>query len=173
MKKLGLLLIVLLGVVFTGQAQRYAYVDTQYILDNLPEYGEAQEELNRMSEEWMKEIEDKFALVDEKQRQLDKEVILLPEEIRRQREKEIEDLRIDAKELQKRKFGVGGELFQQRKTLIKPIQDKIYNAIQEIATERNYAFVFDKANQSNLLYADPKFDISDQVLRKLGITPKN
>ena len=76
----------------------------------------------------------------------------------------------NTKELQKKRFGVGGDLFMKREELIKPIQDRIFNAIQQVASERNYSFVFDKANQSNLLFADPKFDISDQVLRKMGIT---
>lgn len=167
-KVLGTLFI-LFALSSASIAQRYAYVDTQYILDNIPEYAEAQAELDRLAEVWMKEVEDRFDLVDQKRTEYEAEKILLPEEIKKQRLQEINDLETEAKELQKQRFGVGGDLFMKREELIKPIQDQIFNAIQAIAAERNFAFVFDKANQSNLLYADPKYDISDQVLRKMGI----
>jgi outer membrane protein len=170
MKKLVLGLILFLGLGLTANAQRYAYVDTQYILENVPEYATAQEQLNTMSEQWQKEIEDKYKLIDRKQSEFDSESILLPDEIKKQRQKEIDDLKMSAMELQKKYFGVGGDLFDQRELLIKPIQDRIFEAIQQVAVERNYAFVFDKANQSNLLYADPKYDITDAVLKKMGIT---
>lgn len=152
-----------------ASAQRYAYVDTQYILDNVPDYQSAQDELDRLTKEWMKEIEDAFGFVEQKRREFESEKILLPEEIKTQRLKEINELETKAKALQKQRFGVGGDLFMKREELVKPIQDQIFNAIQAIAQERNFAFVFDKANQSNLLFADPKYDISDQVLRKMGI----
>jgi len=170
MKQLFFLLLLFLGIGQTANAQKYAYVDTQYILEQVPEYNAAQEQLNKLSEQWQQEIEDKFALIDRKQRDYDAEVILLPDEIKKQRQKEIDDLRMSAMELQRKKFGVGGDLFMKREELIKPIQDRIFEAIQQIAVERNYSFVFDKANQSNLLYADPKFDITDAVIKKMGIT---
>lgn len=169
MKKFLGTLFIFFALTSASIAQRYAYVDTQYILDNVPEYAEAQAELDRLAELWMKEVEDRFALVDQKRTEYEAEKILLPEEIKKQRLQEINKLETEAKELQKKRFGVGGDLFMKREELIKPIQDQIFNAIQAIAAERNFAFVFDKANQSNLLYADPKYDISDQVLRKMGI----
>ena len=173
MKKLLGTLIIFLGLTGVASAQRYAYVDTQYILDNVPEYAQAQEELDKLAEQWMKEIEDAFSLVDQKRREYETEKILLPEEIKTQRLKEIAELETQAKALQKQRFGVGGDLFLKREELVKPIQDQIFNAIQAIAEERNFAFVFDRANQSNLLFADPKYDISDQVLRKMGIKVDN
>jgi outer membrane protein len=173
MKKVLGTLIVLIGLANMASAQRYAYVDTQYILDKVPEYTKAQEELDRLSEMWLKEVESKFALVDQKRQEFEAEKILLPEEIKVQRLKEIKKLDGEAMDLQKQRFGVGGDLFMKREELIKPIQDQIYNAIQSIASERNFAFVFDKANQSNLLFADPKYDISNQVLRKMGIKVDN
>jgi outer membrane protein len=169
MKKIVGTLIILVGLANVASAQRYAYVDTQYILDNVPDYAKAQEELDRLAEVWMKEVESGFALVEQKRREFETEKILLPEEIKKQRLKEIADVELEAKELQKQRFGVGGDLFMKREELIKPIQDQIFNAIQAIAAERNFAFVFDKANQSNLLFADSKYNISDQVLRKMGI----
>lgn len=173
MKRILGTLIVLIGLANIASAQRYAYVDSQYILDKVPEYQKAQEELDKLSEDWLKEVESKFALVDQKRKEFEAEKILLPEEIKVQRLKEIKKLETEAMELQKQRFGVGGDLFMKREELIKPIQDQIYNAIQSIASERNFAFVFDKANQSNLLYADQKYDISDQVLRKMGIKVDN
>lgn len=169
MKKVILAFFLLMGMVNAAMAQRYAYVDTQYILDQMPEYSEAQLELDKASEQWQNEIEVLFEDVEKKRKEFQAEAILLPDEIKKQREKEIMDAEFKAKEIQKKRFGVGGDLFAKREELIKPIQDKIFNAIQEIAADRNYAFVFDKANQSNLLFADPKYDISDQVLRKMGI----
>lgn len=173
MKKVVLAFFLLLGMINVANAQRYAYVDTQYILDQMPEYAEAQTELEAASEQWQKEIETLFADVEKRRKEFAAEAILLPAEIKKQREKEIADAELLAKQTQKKRFGVGGDLFAKREELIKPIQDKIFNAIQEIAADRNYAFVFDKANQSNLLYADPKYDMSEQVLRKMGIKIDN
>ena len=173
MKKVILAFVLLVGMINWATAQRYAYVDTQYILDQMPNYAEAQEELNTLSIQWQEEIEMLFSDVDKRRKDYEVEAILLPAEIKKQREKEIADAELAAKEMQKRRFGVGGDLFAKREELIKPIQDKIFGAIQQIAADRNYAFVFDKANQSNLLYADPKYDISDQVLRKMGIKIDN
>jgi len=169
MKKVVLFCVLLMGVLNYSIAQRYAYVDTQYILDNMPEYAAAQLELDKVSEQWEKEIEILFQDVDKKRKDYESEAILLPIEIKKQREKEIADAELKAKDMQKKRFGVGGDLFMKREELIKPIQDKIFNAIQEVSVERNYAFVFDISNQSNLLFADPKYNMSDQVLRKMGI----
>lgn len=173
MKKAVLAFFLLVGMVNFGLSQRYAYVDTDYILGSMPEYSQAQQELDNLSVSWQKEIEMLFSDVDKKRKDYEVEAILLPAEIKKQREKEIADAELAAKEMQKRRFGIGGDLFSKREELIKPIQDKIFEAIQQIASDRNYAFVFDKANQSNLLYADPKYDISDQVLRKMGIKIDN
>jgi outer membrane protein len=169
MSRLLFVLLIVFGIGQMAIAQKYGYVDTQYILEQIPEYAAAQEQLNKLSEQWQQEIEDKFALIERKQRDYDAEVILLPDEIKKQRQKEIDDLRMSAMELQRKKFGVGGDLFQKREELIKPIQDRIFEAIQQVAVEGNYTFVFDKANQSNLLYADPKYDITKKVLTKMGV----
>jgi outer membrane protein len=172
MKQVFFILIAILGLSSSATAQRYCYVDTQYILDNIPEYASAQLEIDRLSVEWQNQIEAKFARVEKKYRDYQVEEILLPAELKKQREKEITDMEIAAKELQKRYFGIGGELFSKRQELIQPIQDRIFKAIQEVSSEKKYAFVFDKANQSNLLFADPKYNVSDLVLRKMGINVK-
>ena len=152
-----------------GYSQRYAYVDTQFILDNIPDYKDAQSKLDEFAIKWQEEIEAKYALIESKKRALQAEEILLPEEIKKEKEAEILKLENEAKELQKKYFGVNGLLFQKRGELIKPIQDKIFKAIQEVSDDKKYAFVFDKANQSTLLFADPKYNISDLVLRNMDI----
>ena len=135
----------------------------------MPEYQTAMDEINRLSESWQKEIEQKYALIDKKESEFQEVAAILPAEAKKSRMEEIENMKKDARMTQKDYFGVNGQLFQKRAELIKPIQDKVFNAIQEVASEKKYAFVFDKANQSNLIFADPKYDISDLVLRKLGV----
>lgn len=173
MKKLLVLGLIMIGLANIATAQKYAYVDTKYILDNIPAYAEAQTKLDEAALKWQEEIEQKYALVAKKRQALQAEEILLPEEIKAEKEAAISKLESDAKELQKKYFGMNGLLFQKREELIKPIQDDIFEAIQEISDEKKYAFVFDKANQSTLLFADPKYDISDLVLRKMDITVKD
>lgn len=167
MKKLAYILAFSLFTI-SASAQKYAYVDSKYILENIPEYQEAQKQLDDLSEKWQKELEGKYKLIDKKYKEYQAEQVLLPEETKAKRENEIIELEKDAREFKKGKFGVDGELFQKRKELIEPIQNKVYNAIKELATTSNYAFVFDKANQSNILYADPKLDKSKRVLKELG-----
>lgn len=173
MKPLFILLIVFLGLQNFTFAQKYAYVDTEYILNKIPEYKEAQKLINELSKGWQNEIENKYKQIDRKQQEFQAEAILLPDEMKQKRKEEIMKLQKDARELQKKRFGVNGDLFKKREELIKPIQDRVFDAIQQIANDRNYAFVFDKANQSNLLYGDSKYDKSDQVLKKMGINPND
>lgn len=150
------------------QAQKYAYVDSDYILENIPEYQDALDILDEFSIQWQKEIEQKFAEVDELYKQYQAEAVLLPEDMKRQRENEIIKKEKDAKELQKQRFGREGDLFKKRQELVQPIQEKVYNAIEEIAISNNYAFVFDKAGSLTILFAQPKFDLSDDVLDEVG-----
>lgn len=149
-------------------AQKYAYVDSKYILENIPEYQEAQKQLDDLSEKWQGELEEMYKEIDKKYKEYQAEQVLLPEETKAKRENEIIELEKAAREYKKNKFGVDGELFQKRKELIEPIQDKVYKAIKEMATTSGYAFVFDKANQSNILFADSKYDRSKRVLKELG-----
>ena len=173
MKKVFVFSFLMLLVTNMAIGQKYAYVDTQYILDNIPAYSEAQSKLDEYAVKWQDEIEAKYSLIEKKRQALQAEEILLPEEIKAEKQKSIEELEKNAKELQKKYFGVNGMLFSKRAELIKPIQDDIFEAIQEISDEKKYAFVFDKANQSNLLFADSKYNISDLVLRKMDISVKN
>ena len=168
MKKLVLASMVLFFAFSMVQAQKFAYVDTQYILDNLPEFTEAQAQLDELSNQWQKDIEAKFAEVDKMYKDYQAQSVLLPDDMKKKKEQEIIDKEKDAKNLQKQRFGKDGDLFKKRQELVKPIQEKVYNAIQEIATNNNYAVIFDKAGALSMLYANPKYDISDDVLDNLG-----
>ncbi|MEM9022763.1 MAG: OmpH family outer membrane protein [Bacteroidota bacterium] len=167
MKKLLFFAALLLSTATFGQ--RYAFVDTDFILENLPEYKEAQQELDGLSEKWQKTIEAKYAEIDRMVKAFQAEQILLTDDQRQQRQAEIQAKQQSAQEYQRSKFGVEGELFKKRQELVKPIQERVYNAIKEIAVSNSYAVIFDKANQSNILFANPRYDKSEQVLKKLGI----
>lgn len=168
MKKLVLFITVLFFMTGLTQAQKFAYVDTQYILDNIPEFAEAQAQLDEISAEWQKEIETRFAEVDKMYKDYQTQSVLLPEDMKKKKEQEIVDREKEAKALQRSRFGKDGDLFKKRQELVKPIQEKVYNAIQEIAGNSNYAVVFDKGGSLTMMYANPKYDISDEVLDNLG-----
>lgn len=166
------ILIVVLALMFgTGfaSAQKYAYIDSDYILEKVPEYSEAKEQLNKLADRWTKEIEERYAVLKTKKDNFAREEVLLPSEEKAKRLEEIEKMESEAMQMQRQRFGVDGDYFSKRQELIKPIQDKVFDAMQQVASRRNYIFVFDKANQSNLVYADSKSDISDEVLRELKI----
>lgn len=168
MKKIAFIIVLLFGTGFAN-AQKYAYIDSDFILNKLPEYAEAKEQLDKLAERWTKEIAERYEVIKTKKENFAREEVLLPNEEKTKRMEEIETLEMDVMEMQRTRFGVGGDYFQKRQELIKPIQDKVYDAMQQVASKRNYVFVFDKANQSNLVYADSKSDISDEVLRELKI----
>ncbi len=168
MKKIVLSVLIALGTVFFSYGQKYAYVDTEYVLKNIPEYTDAQDMLDELASEWQKEIEEIFAEIDKMYKDYQAEAILLPEDMKRKKENDIVEKEKEAKALQKKKFGRDGELHKKRMELVQPIQEKVYNAIEEIATTRNFAFVFDKSAGNTILFAQSKFDISDDVLDEIG-----
>lgn len=167
---LGILMI--FGIAFASSAQKYGFIDSEYILNKLPEYKDAKERLDKLAERWTKEIEERYEVIKIKKNNFLREEDLLPADEKKKREEEIATLESDAMQMQKTRFGVNGDYFQKRQELIKPIQDKIYEAMQTIASKRNYSFIFDKANQSNLIFADSKFDLSNEVLKELGVSSK-
>ena len=173
MKKLIFTLFIASFCILSVSAQRYAYVDTEYILTNLAAYSDAQKELDRLSKQWQTEIEERYESIDRLYKAYQAEKVLLTEEMRKEREDEIVRKEQEAKELQRTRFGVDGDLFKKREELIQPIQDDIYNAIKEVAQGGGFSVIFDKANQSNILYADPRYDRSDRVLSRLGISAKD
>jgi len=164
----AIILVLMLTIAPTVYGQKYAYVDTEYILDNIPEFLDAQEELNSFSMKWQTEIETEYAEVEEMYNKYQAEAVLLPEDVKRKREDAIVLKEKNVKELQRQYFGPEGELYKKRQELIQPIQEKVFNSIESIATTRNFAFVFDKAGGMTLLYGNPKFDISDEVLDEVG-----
>lgn len=171
MKKPLLVLALLALFNVFASAQKFGYVDTKYILSHIPEYQQAQAEINKLSTQWQKDIESKYATIEKLESAYQAEKILLTDEMRKKREEEIERKKQEAKEMQKAKFGVDGELFKKREELVKPIQDRIFEAIKEVAEQMSLMVVFDKANHSNMLYTNPKHDISDKVLKKMGLKP--
>lgn len=171
MKKLLVLLFIVIAFSFNTNAQKFAFVDSQYILENMSEYRDAQDLLDKLSLDWQKEIEVKFAEIDKMYKDFQADAVLLPEDIKKKRQDEIIAKEKEAKDLQKKKFGKDGELFKKRQEIIKPIQDKVYDAIESIANASGYAVVFDKAGSVTLLYSNSKFDRSDDVLDKLGYKP--
>lgn len=169
MKKL-LCAIAIVCLSFSGAyAQKYAYIDSEYLLSNIPSYVEAQTELDKLSIEWQKEIEAKFKKIDEMYRKYQQDAVVLPEEAKQLKQKEIINAEKETKELQKKRFGTDGDLFKKREELVKPIQDRVFTAIEEYAREKQYAFVFDKAGDMTIVYVDAKYDINDEILAKLGI----
>lgn len=149
-------------------AQKYAFIDSQYILDNISEYKAAQQQLDQLSISWQKEIEGKYAIIDKLYKDYQAEQILLTEDMKKKRELEITNKEKEVKEFQKAKFGYEGELFKKKQELIKPLQDKIYNAVKKIATDQSYAVIFDKSGDLTMLYTNPKYDKSDEVLASMG-----
>lgn len=148
--------------------QKIAYIDTEYILENIPEYGDAQEEINQMSVNWAKELKKLQNKIDQMKREYQTESVLLSDDMKVKRETAISTKEQELAELQMQYFGPEGELFSKKTELIQPIQEKIYNAIQQVAQVKNYAFVLDKASGTTILYCNEKFDISDDVLDEIG-----
>ncbi|MAC95402.1 MAG: hypothetical protein CMC96_07860 [Flavobacteriales bacterium] len=171
MKKIVLIFFLLLGA-SQMQAQKFAYIDTEYILKNIPDYQEAKKQLDELSEQWEKQMERKQEQIDKLYQDYQAEEILLTERMKNKRREEIIEKEDELKEFKKEKFGVEGELFKKRKELIKPIQEKIYKAVQETANIGRYSIIFDKASPGlTMVYTNPKYDKSDDILRRMGHKP--
>lgn len=168
MKKLALIGFIFAISIAVSTAQKYAYVDTEYILNNIPTYKSAQSQLDKLSADWEKEISEMYAEVERLYKAYQNDAVLLTQEMKKQREDEIVNKEKAAKDLQSKYFGPEGELFKKRQELIKPIQDEVYNAVKELAVDGNYAVIFDTAGSLSMLYTNPRYDLSDDVLKKLG-----
>lgn len=169
MKKLFITTAIVLATAWAATAQRYCVIDTKYILESIPDYKTSQKKLDAIAEQWQKEIDAKFQDVDRMYKSYQAEQVMLTEELKRKREDEIVAMEKDAKDLQKKRFGYEGDLFKKREELIKPIQDKIYNAVQKLAASRMYDFVLDKAGGVTVIFSDPKLDKSEDILNSLGV----
>jgi outer membrane protein len=171
----GTIFTILLNVVsiMQAQAQRFAYVDTEFILKQSPEYSAAQKQIETLSQQWAKEIEEKRTELDRMQRALVAEKVLLNKDMYDQRQKDIAKKESELNALQQKHFGYEGDLFKKRQELIKPIQDKVYNAIKDMANSRSYDFVLDKSSGgAGILFANAKFDRSEDIIELLGYVKK-
>jgi outer membrane protein len=168
MKKTGLIIGLILMTTVIAVGQKYAFVDTEYIRKNIPAFTTAQEQLDKLSEQWEKEVADGYAIVEQMYKAYQNEAPLLSQDMKVKREEAIINKEKEMKDLQNKYFGMEGDLFKKREELVKPIQDEILKAIKDIAVEGSYAVIFDSAAGGNILFANPKFDISDQILEKLG-----
>ena len=170
MKKLLFVALMVLGTTMGASAQqRYAVIDTKYILERIPAYKEADAKLKLIGEQWQKEIDDLQVQLDKMYKNYESEQFMLTEALKKKREDELFEKEKQVRDLQKKRFGYEGDLFKERQRLIKPVQDKVYDAIQKIANSRSYDFVLDKSEGITIIFADPKLDKSDDVLKELGI----
>ncbi len=151
------------------QAQKYAIIDTRYILDKMDEYATAQKQLDDIAADWQKEIDQKQAALDRMYKDYEAEQVMLSEDLRKKREDQLFVKEKELRDLQRQRFGFEGDLFKKRQELIKPIQDKVFNAVQKLSVQRGYDFVLDKSEGITIIFADPKLDKSEDVLRELGI----
>jgi outer membrane protein len=169
MKKLFFLASTLFIMGTVTNAQRYAIVDTKYILEKIPDYAAAQKSLDQVSNQWQKEIEAKQAELDKMYKDFDAEQVMLSDVLKKKRQDEIFNKEKETRDLQRKRFGFEGDLFKKRQELVKPVQDKVYNAIQKIAVAKQYDFILDKSEGITVIFADPKLDRSEDVLKELGI----
>ena len=163
-----LILIALVCFASVSQAQKFAYVDSDYILERIPEYASAEDQLEKLSVNWQSEIEEVYQQIDVLYKKYQADKILLTQEMKNKRESEIINKEKDAKELQRKRFGPEGDLYKKRTELVKPIQDKVYNAIQDFSNEKRYDIIFDKASNLTMLFSNPDLDKSDDILKMLG-----
>ncbi len=152
-------------------AQKYACVNTDYVLKSIPDYANAQKRLDKYVADWQAELQEKQAELEAMQADYEQESYLLPDNLKKRRQEEIKAKAQQIRELQQQRFGAGGDLDRKRAELLKPVQDRVYAMIERVANEKNYAFVFDKAGSATVLFANKKYDISNEVLELLGYKP--
>ena len=169
MKQVALIFSLVFALCTGAVAQRYAVVDTKYILEKMPDYKAAQKQLDQISAQWQKEIDDKQVILDKMYKDYEGEQAMLSDDLKKKREDELFNHEKEVRDLQRKRFGFEGDLFKKRQELIKPVQDKVYNAIQKIAVSRMYDFILDKSEGITVIFADPKLDKSEDVLRELGV----
>lgn len=154
-------------------AQRVGYVDTNQILEKIPEYAAAQEEVERISQQWQQELEQKYQTIEQMYTDYQAQEVLLPEDVKRAKQEEIFEAEREAKEFREKKFGYEGELFQLQEARVKPIQDKVFKAVEKTAKRKRVDFVFDKAGEVTWLYTNATYDLTDEVLRDLGLSDED
>ena len=154
-------------------AQRFGYIDTDFILNKMPEYKKAQDEINQLSQAWEKEVQEMQKKIEGMYAALQAEQVLLTEEMKKERTDAIQKKEAELKEFQKKVFGFGGLFFLKKQELIKPIQDKVWDAVDKVCKENSLAIMFDKAGELVMIYTDPRHDYTDFVLDQLGLGDPN
>ena len=168
MKRFLLLAVIAVSAVLTASAQKFALLDMEYILKNIPAYERANEQLNQVSKKWQAEVEALNTEATTMYKNYQNELVFLSQEQKKARQEAIMKKEKDASDLKRKYFGPEGELFKKRESLMSPIQDEIYNAVKEVSELRGYQMVLDRASDSGIIFASPKIDISNEVLQKLG-----
>lgn len=166
-----LILAALLLLALPAGAQKYACVNTDYVLRSIPDYENAQKRIDKYVQDWQTELVAKQGELDALRAEYEQESYLLPDNLKKRRQEEIRAKEQEIRQLQQQRFGAGGDLDKKRAELLKPVQDRVYSMIERVANEKNYAFVFDKAGSPTLLFANKKYDISNEVLELLGYKP--
>jgi outer membrane protein len=169
MKKVVFLIFGLLLLGQISYAQKFGYVDSEFILSKMPAYTAAQKEVDKLSENWQRDIENRYKEIDKLYKSYQAEEVLLTEEMKKKRQSAIEEQEKEVKEYQKRIFGFEGQLFRKRQELIKPIQDEVYDAIEKVAKQKQLQIVFDKSGALVMLYTNPVHDYTEYVLEALGL----
>ncbi len=168
MKKIILTLVVTLAAVFGASAQKFALVDMDYVLRNVPSYEMANEQLNQVSQRWEKEVNTKAKEAEEMYKKYQAEQVFLTDDQKKKAEEEIVAKDKEVTDLRYKYFGPEGELYKKRQSLMKPIQEDVYNAVKAVAEEKGYQVIFDRASSQSIVFASPRIDVSNEVLAKLG-----
>lgn len=170
LNKVGLIAVLCLLTMmpFKASAQKFALIDMEYVLKNIPAYERANEQLNQNSKKWQAEVEALNTEASTMYKNYQNEVVFLSEEQKKTKQQDIMNKEKEAAELKQKYFGPEGELFKKRESLMQPIQEEIYNAVKEISDLRGYSLVLDRASDTAIIFGSPKIDISDEVLKKLG-----
>ncbi|TDB63411.1 OmpH family outer membrane protein [Arundinibacter roseus] len=172
MKKNVFLVVLLSFFCLHAQAQKFGYVDMEYITSKMPEYQKAQSEMNQFSEKWAKEIQEKFAEIDRLQRAFMAEEVLLTDELKRKRQNELKEKELEAREYNNKVFGMDGMMFEKKKELMKPVLERVQRAVEKVCAQRRLEFLFDKSSDFVMVYTNPRHDYTDYILEELGIDTK-
>jgi outer membrane protein len=173
MKKILLIVTFVFAAVIGLRAQKFGYIDSDYIMSKMPAYGKAQQELNKASEKWQQELDGMRKQVEDLRKKYQAEEILLTEEMKQERQDTIAAKEKNTREFQKKIFGFEGMLFLKKQELVKPIQDKLFEAVEKVAKAKQLQIVFDKSGDLVMIYTNPVHDYSDYVLEELGLGDKN
>lgn len=168
MKRIALTVIAVVACAMASYAQKFALVDMEYILKNVPSYEMANEQLNQVSQRWQREVDDLAKEAEAMYKNYQSEMVFLTDDQKKKKESEIVAKEKEATELRYKYFGPQGELYKKRQALIKPIQDEVYNAVKKVSEERGYSVIFDRASSESIIFASPRIDVSNEVLTKMG-----